>query len=47
MVVAAVGLSTVACHEPTPLRLSVQSPATSIDCVRLADGVFVDAASNG
>jgi hypothetical protein len=37
-------LSSVGCYEATPLRLSVQSPSTAVNCTRVADGVFFDAA---
>jgi hypothetical protein len=37
-------LASVGCYEPTPLRLSVQSPSTTVNCARVADGVFFSAA---
>jgi hypothetical protein len=37
-------LCLTSCHEATPLRLSVQSPASTVDCVRVADRVFFEAA---
>jgi hypothetical protein len=40
----AAGLSLVGCYEATPLRLSVQSPSTTVNCARVADGVFFGAA---
>jgi hypothetical protein len=40
----AAGLSAVGCYEATPFRLSVQSPSTTVNCARVADGVFFGAA---
>ncbi len=37
-------LSASACYEAKPLRLSVVTPATALDCARTADQVFFDAA---
>ncbi len=37
------GLSPTACYESTPLHLTVQTAATSLDCARTADRVFFDA----
>jgi hypothetical protein len=37
-------LSLMGCYEATPLRLSVQSPSTAVNCARVADGVFFGAA---
>ena len=37
------GLSSTACYESKPLHLSVQTAATSLDCVHTVDQVFFDA----
>ena len=37
-------LCLASCHEATSLRLSVQSPAGTVDCVRVADRIFFEAA---
>jgi hypothetical protein len=37
------GLSSTACYEAKPLHLTVQTAATTLDCVRTADRVFFDA----
>jgi hypothetical protein len=37
-------LSSLGCYEATPFRLSVQSPSTTVNCARVADGVFFGAA---
>jgi hypothetical protein len=37
-------LSATACYEATALRVSVQSPPTTLDCARTADRVFFGAA---
>jgi hypothetical protein len=41
---ALVSLSSTACYEATPLRLSVLTAATALDCARTADRVFFDSA---
>src|ERR1700690_35710 len=41
---AVVALSSVGCYEATPFRLSVQSPSTTVNCAKVADSVFFDAA---
>jgi hypothetical protein len=40
---ATVCLSATACYEAKPLRLTVETPATMLDCARTADQVFFDA----
>jgi hypothetical protein len=40
---AAAWLSAAACYEAKPLRLTVETPATTLDCARTADQVFFDA----
>jgi len=37
------GFSSTACYEAKPLHLTVQTAATTLDCVRTADRVFFDA----
>ena len=37
------GLSSTACYEAKPLHLTVQTAATSLDCVGTVDRVFFDA----
>jgi hypothetical protein len=37
------GLSSTACYEAKPLHLTVQTAATTLDCVRTVDRVFFDA----
>ena len=37
------GLSPAGCYEAAPLHLTVQTPATTLDCARTADRVFFDA----
>jgi hypothetical protein len=37
------GLSAAGCYEAKPLHLTVQTPATALDCARTADRVFFDA----
>ena len=37
------GISSTACYEAKPLHLTVQTAATTLDCVRTADRVFFDA----
>jgi hypothetical protein len=39
-----VWLTATACYEAKPLRLTVETPATMLDCARTADRVFFDAA---
>jgi hypothetical protein len=41
---ALAGLSAPACYEAKPLRLSVVTASTALDCARTADQVFFDAA---
>jgi hypothetical protein len=36
-------LSSTGCYEAKPLHLTVQTPATSLDCARTVDRVFFDA----
>jgi hypothetical protein len=36
-------LCSAGCYEPTPLRVSVQTPGPIADCAQVADGVFRDA----
>ena len=38
-----VGLAPTSCYEATPLPLTVQTAATTLDCARTADWVFFDA----
>ena len=43
LALTATGLSSTACSEAKPLHLTVQTPATTLDCARTADRVFFDA----
>jgi hypothetical protein len=43
LAIALGGLSSTACYEAKPLHLTVQTAATSLDCVGTVDRVFFDA----
>jgi hypothetical protein len=43
LAIAVVALSSTACYEAKPLHLTVQTAATTLDCVQIVDRVFFDA----